>query len=139
MKVMIEKMQKEYDEMRMLLGILQDEEPTTEQRGVGRPRKHMATGKSGWSDDPEQRKLEMQRRFKVREEKRAKKLSPRDKAHPDHAKWIEKMTRQRKREWAAMSPQKRRERLAAMAAGRAKKSKKPLVKLQAKTNQEAVA
>jgi uncharacterized membrane protein len=119
MQFMIEKMQKELDEMRTMLGILQDEPTTTTE-------KHVAIGKSGWPEDPQERKLEMQKRMKVRDEKRAAQLGMNSKAHPDHAKFVEKMKRLRKREWAAMSPAKRKARLAKMAAG---KKKKPVVKL----------
>jgi hypothetical protein len=142
MNFMLEKMQQQIDEMKTMLGILQEQPTVLEgKRSVGRPRKI----KSSWSDDPEERKLEMQRRMKIREQKRVAHIPVSSKAHPDHAKWIEKITRQRKREWAALSPQKRRERLARMEAGRAKqraaakKPKKPLVKLQVKANQEVAA
>jgi hypothetical protein len=138
MQFMIERMQAELDEMRRALGILQAGEVP---KKVGRPRK-VATGASGWSDDPEERSREMKRRYEVRDKKRAAQGNPRDKDHPNHAEWVAKTAKAHKRFWKNMTPAQRKARLAAMAAGQKRNAKakaKPRVKAQANSNLEKAA
>jgi hypothetical protein len=134
MRVRIEEVERRYQQLVGTARVaarheLDGEQPVVMKRR-GRPRKEMPTVRvmreSGWSSDPEERSREMRRRFKVRDQKReqnqVKHLSPRDKAHPDHAEWKKKLGRARKREWAAMTPAQRKARLAAMAAGKQQKA-----------------
>ena len=93
---MLELMQAEVDRFRSLLAEAQGEHEQAEQ----------PVKRSGWPTDPAERKAEMARRQKVAAAKK------------------NELSEKRKKEWAALSPAKRKKRLAAMAAG-----KKPNVKL----------
>ncbi len=106
---MLELMQAEIDKFRNQLAQLQEASEPAEERN---PRK--ARGLSGWPADPEERKAEMARRMKVAAAK--KKGS--------------KLSEERKKLWASMSPAKRKKRLAAMIAGRQKKRPAEPVKLE---------
>jgi hypothetical protein len=100
-------------------GLQAEASPITvrEAKRIGRPpKKKGATGRSGWPDDPEERKAEMARRMA----KRAKppgKLHPRDPRHPEHEKWKAKLRRAQLKKWNSLSPADRKKRLALMQAG----------------------
>jgi hypothetical protein len=102
MQHMLELMQAQLDDFRRQLQGLQN--PV---RKRGRPRKQAAEpSKFGWSDDPEERSREMRRR-----------MAKWGKNKPSESE----LSKQRKRQWAALSPAKRKARLAAMQAGKNKK------------------
>jgi hypothetical protein len=83
-------------------------------RKVGRPRKYTTKarraagargGKSGWSTDPEERKLQMAERRskwskdaqkKMREGTQGTKNHPRNPEHPGHKAWLAKIARAKK-------------------------------------------
>lgn len=92
---------------------------------IGRPRKfkQREPGKlpSGWPADPEERRREMKRRMARRGKVSAKKSSI--------EQTVARMSKSAKASWARMSPRKRKERLAKMAAGRAAKKQLPTVAL----------
>ena len=68
--------------------------------------KATTNGRAGWSEDPEERRQEMARRVAARKKKTKSNA----------------VSAARKREWGNMSPRKRKARLAAMLAGRARKA-----------------
>lgn len=103
---MLELMQAEVDNFRTQLAALQGQEAVEGKRHGPRG------GAMGWPDDPEERKAEMRRRMAVAKKKRGG-LN---------------LSEQRKKAWAALSPAKRRARLAAMAAG---KQQPPVVRMAA--------
>jgi hypothetical protein len=115
MQHMITLMQAELDSLRAQLGEIQ------EPAGAGRPAgSKAAPGRSGWPDDPEERSAEMKRRKAVAEAKKKR----------------AKIGKSAKKRWETMSFKQRKERLAALAAGKIKamKARKrqpstPLVKL----------
>jgi hypothetical protein len=119
---MLEIMQNEVDNMRTQLAALQGQAAMTSQpkrkKPVGRP-SGKSRGLSGWPADPDERKEEMQRRM-------SKWKTP----HPQKQSALSK---RRKKAWAALSPAKRKARLAAMAAGRKVKAKlnAPVVRMAA--------
>jgi hypothetical protein len=117
---MLEMMQTEVDNMRTQLAALQGQAAMGSQpkRRTGRPR-GISKGLSGWPADPEERKLEMQRRMAKWKVKQPQKESA--------------LSKQRKRAWAALSPAKRKARLAAMQAGKKTqaKLKAPVVRMAA--------
>jgi hypothetical protein len=118
MVYMIELMQRELDEMRARLGQLQGTEEGP-------------AGTRGWAGmTPEERSAEMRKRIAVRlrNKKKAEKLHPRDKAHPDHAKWIAKMRRAQKTRFARMTKAEREDWKAKMAAGKKKTKAKAVRK-----------
>jgi len=110
MQHMIELMQAEFDELKQYLAGLQNSEPGK----VGKP-----AGKSGWPDDPAERSAEMKRRMAV-----AKGLAKAKQPKPQQPSAL---SLERKKAWAALSPRKRKARLAAMIAGR---HKQPTVNLE---------
>ncbi len=100
---MLELMQRQVDDFRERLTALQGQDATEKgKRKVGRP--VGARGRSGWPEDPEERALEMKRRMAKWKTKQPQKESA--------------LSKQRKKDWAALSPAKRKKRLAAMLAGR---------------------
>jgi hypothetical protein len=137
MQYMLERMQAELDVMRARLTAAQ----AVEARGVNAPRLGRPPGKrgpggparSGWSNmTAEERKVEMRRRMALAAQKRngtaraavnelngkpARKLVPRDLAHPDHDKWAKKQSRRMKAKWAGYTPAERQARVQAAAAG----------------------
>ncbi len=123
---MIELMQKAFDEKRDLLtalqqGVEQIANGAEKQTRIGRPPGSKNKRTSGWPDDPEERRAEMRRRQKVAAANRGgDKLHPRDPQHPNHAKWLADIRKTSKKAWSQLSPAKRKARLVAMAAGRAR-------------------
>jgi hypothetical protein len=88
---------------------------------------------NGWPADPEARRLEMKRRMAVARGKKAEpKVPTNEHGHVIHDVAL---SRQRKAAWAALSPKKRRERLAKMAAGRLARTQKTV----REAKEEAVA
>jgi hypothetical protein len=124
MKYMLERMQTVVEEMQNLLAHMQDGGETVAERKLAR--RHVVAGRNGWAGmTAEERKVEMRRRFKVREEKKAAKAaetvkSPASKAHPDHEEWRKKLVKAKKRAWKKKSPEEREKWLSAMRAGRSK-------------------
>ena len=121
---MLEMMQTEVDNMRTQLAAMQGQAAMGEPRrrgpgkrkpGYGYALPEGAKGLTGWPADPEERKLEMQRRMAKWKVKQPQKESA--------------LSKQRKRAWAALSPAKRKARLAAMAAGKQKNA--PVVRMAA--------
>ena len=107
---MLELMQSEVDNFRTRLAAMQGEAAMTVRQS--RPPKKSRGGAQGWSTDPEERKAEMARRMALR----------------DRKKESTELSKQRKAAWAALSPAKRKKRLAAMVAGR--KAKQPVVRME---------
>jgi len=133
MQYMLDLMQQALSEKRDLLTALQDGiGEVSQQKRIGRPPGAKNKRANGWPADPEERKAEMARRQKVAAAKRGEKLHPRDPGHPDHAKWVASIGKRTKKAWAAMSPAKRKARLVAMAAGRAraKGQSQPVVQME---------
>lgn len=120
MVYMIEIMQRELDAMRARLVSLQ--EP---RRKMGRPPKAIVGAKlaSGWPADPEERSAEMKRRMQNRDSKRRQRAAKAVKPQTTE------LSKQRKKAWAALSPAKKKKRLAAMLAGKGKRI--PVLKLEA--------
>lgn len=114
MQYMLERMERELDELRAHLGLMQQEhgQPTN-----GASSKHAVAARSGWSDDPEERSREMKRRIHIAKLKQ----NPKDKGHPEHAKWVAKMSRIRKRTWANKTPEQRAAWQKALKEGRKRK------------------
>jgi hypothetical protein len=114
MQYMIEHMQKELDSMREYLGILQTADDDGGDKGPMKNPKRVKGSQGPWKDmTPEERSIEMRRRMAVaRGEKPARKQA---KPVKDSA-----LSQERRKAWAALSPKKRKERLAKMAAGRQK-------------------
>jgi hypothetical protein len=106
--------------VRDILPVVQE---ATRRRGR---RREIPSLRTGWPDDPEERKLEMARRVAKRKPKdtpvvKVSALSPTDirhPDHPDHKKWVNKATRARRKRWDALTPREQKARLAAMVAGR---------------------
>ena len=132
MQRMIELMQRELDVMRsQLAGLQATPRKIAGKRSVGRPPVSLGgVAGSGWPSDPDERKLEAQRRMKVRAQNKA--THPRDVNHPDHAAFVAKASAAAKARWGKMSVRARKERLALMAAAKVKKkkAKAPVVKLE---------
>ena len=87
--------------------------------------------KSYWEKlTPDERSAEMMRRRAVAEKKKSAKLHPRDKSHPDHAKWVAKMKKVQRKFWKGLTVAQRKERVAKLAAASVKaRSTQPVVKL----------
>jgi hypothetical protein len=110
---MLELMQSEVDNFRTRLAAMQGE-GSVKAGKAARRKAEVRPGRlpSGWPADPEARKVEMARRMSNRNRK----------------KESTELSKQRKAAWAALSPQKRKKRLAAMIAGR--KAKQPVVRME---------
>jgi len=126
MQRMIELMQHELDMMRAQLADMQG----PPKKRMGRPPKAIAGAKlpSGWPADPEERKREMQRRIANRGKLKqaAKATEPAIAQDPDRNKFRKKMSKISKRRWASMSVRERKQRVAAMMAGRKLKTEGPV-------------
>jgi hypothetical protein len=106
MQYTIEVMQAKLDEMRALLAHVQE--------SGAQPEPKSPRGGASWASlTPEERSTEMRRRMAV----------ARGEAKPRTSVQSTALGRQRQKEWAAMSPRKRKERLAKMLAGRQAKMK----------------
>lgn len=70
--------------------------------------------KSGWSDDPAERRLDMQQRMAKR---KPKPTHPRDKRHPGHAEWLKTMAEAQKKRWKGLSAAERKKAVARLIAG----------------------
>jgi len=112
----LDQLQKMLDDIRLQLAAMQG--GVTPKRG----RPAGSTGRNGWSDDPVERRAEMKRRMA----KRQPHLHPRDKNHPEHAAWVEKMRQVQKKRFEGMSFKERKEWKAKMQQGR-----RPTVKMEA--------
>jgi len=135
---MVELMQTQVDELRAQLGQMQPpkkkmgrpSKADLEQRAAAdagqlarSPRANGAA--SGWPADPEARRAEMRRRMQVAAAKNGQSLvkarfqpnHPRNVDHPDHAKWVAKMKKGRKKAWAAMTEAQQKEQVQKMVAG----------------------
>lgn len=106
LQLAVDTLQHQLDAIRRRLGQLQEPKP---QRG--RPPKQ---NRSGWSDDPEERRREMARR----RAKRKQNLHPRDPEHPRHAEWAAKTAKAAKKYWASLSPAEKQIKQVAMQRGR---------------------
>jgi hypothetical protein len=122
MQRMLDLMQGELDKLKGHLSQLQTE-PQKRGRPPGKHQPLVSTNhNSGWPSDPEERSREMKRRIGVRLQKKATLAAPthpRDPRHPNHESWLRKLKRLQRRNWEALSPKQKRDRLAAMQAGRA--------------------
>jgi hypothetical protein len=117
MQYMLEQMEALAAEMRANLTALQ-QGPRR-----GRPKKlpigkmdHADRARSGWSDDPEERRTEMARRLAVRKKNKA--MHPRDPNHPKHAEWAAKVSKAQKKRWGKLTVAERKAQLARMTAGK---------------------
>jgi hypothetical protein len=82
-------------------------------------------GKSSWQGmTPEERSVEMKRRMKVRRRNKTRQqiegLHPRDKGHPDHAKWLENLSKRARARWDKKSKAEKAAWKTRMQAGKAK-------------------
>jgi hypothetical protein len=94
---------------------LEPAKPTVERRSKG--------SKSYWAKmTPEERTIEMRRRRGVADAKKVAKLHPSNKNHPDHDKWRKKLGDTRRKEWAALSPRQRKQRVKKLRDGKAAKA-----------------
>jgi hypothetical protein len=119
MQYMTELMQRAMDEHRTLLSLCQLE--SDDHSGDRR----IAEAKGSWAHmSAAERSTEMKRRIAMRARNKAPALNPRDRDHPEHAKWVAKMGKLRKAAWAKKSKAERQAWTAAMAAGRAKAGRK---------------
>ena len=109
---MLEIMQQQVDDFRTQLAALQGG-AVLQKAKPGRPPNAAKRrgGAMGWSSDPEERKAEMKRRMKVAAQKKGQAVKS------------SKLSEERKAQWAALSPAKRKARLKAMIAGREKKQR----------------
>ena len=118
-----------YEEVRQLMEKrIAEMEAEYEASVAGNRVSYTNTSRSGWSDDPAERKREMKRRLAKRkrgtQSVAMRATHPRDKNHPGHAAWLKKTKRSHKKFWAGMTVAERKARLAKMQEGR-----KPVVKL----------
>jgi hypothetical protein len=104
MEYALELMQRQIDEIRARLAELQEADRSA--RNAPAPKRARPTG--GWPEEAAARKREMARRMTVA---RAKAKG-------------EKISQAQRKTWDEMSPRKRKQRLAAMAAGKAANKKK---------------
>ena len=112
---MIERMQAQLDELRAHLGAIQNGDVSSKRRTGAR---------LGWADmSPEERSVEMLRRQKVAAANRAAadRLIPRDKNHPNHAKWAAQQRKQQQKQWNAKTPAQKAKWLKAINAGKKRK------------------
>jgi len=103
--------------------------PVVREATERRRRRGIPNLRTGWPDDPEERKKEMARRVAKRKPKptpvvKVSKLAPTDMRHPDnpgYQKWRRKIKRARRQAWAHMTAREQKKQLAAMVAGRGSK------------------
>jgi hypothetical protein len=107
---MLELMQQQVDDFRTRLAALQGQ---AAMQGSSRPARNGRLA-SGWPADPEERSREMKRRMKVSKSNNSKPSA---------------LSVERKKAWEALSPAKKKKRLAAMLAGR-KAKVTPVVQLE---------
>jgi hypothetical protein len=125
MQYMIELMQRELDGLRAQVALFQ----AAEAGGISRNsrRKSGKGQRSGpWANmTAEERSAEMKRRMAVRDKNKAAAagLNPRDKDHPDHAKWAARMAKIRKAAWNKKTKAEKEAWKTAMAAAKAKRNK----------------
>lgn len=110
MQYMMELMQRQFDELRGQLALMQ----------TGTKEKSHSNG-HGWGDmSAEERSTEMKRRRAVSKHKQAAARHPRDKDHPDHAKWVAKLAKGRKAAWDRKPKAEKEAWKTAMKAAKAK-------------------
>jgi hypothetical protein len=138
MQYMIERMQRELDELRKVITNAQGHEYA---RGIGlagvpreggfdlEPIKRKYVKKSdgrgsGWPADPEARKVEMKRRMLVHAEKNKGANHPRDPRHPGHDKWIANLRKAQKKAWNSLTATEKAAKIARMTKASVVASKK---------------
>ena len=135
MQFMIDRMQKELDDLRQVLTGLQQEKETDDDEPVGDLEKWLykrksKSSKSYWAGmTPKERSAEMKRRAKVAFDKKQAatapgeevdidSLHPRDSRSPRHKAYVAKVKRGQKRYWDNLSPEARETRISNMINAR---------------------
>lgn len=117
---MLELMLAAVNEMRALLGDAQVTGAAPPKR-LGRP--PLNRGRSGWPEDPEERKAEMKRRQAVAARKAGKlpaePTHPRDPRHPGHDAWVKKLKAGQKKRWNSLTPAQQKAQIRKMTKGKA--------------------
>ena len=139
MQHMVTLMQEQTDQLRAELAAAMNinEHPETPlvapRRGRPPGVKEAEPRRSGWPDDPEERKAEMARRKAVGASKKA--THPRDPRHPGHDAWLKKLRAAQKKRWDGLTPAQQKAQLRKMtkasAASRAGTARNAVEELKA--------